>query len=151
MGRKPNPKGKDRTRTVSLDGDVADIAQELADKSQLSKVISQLLRNAYNISDEVSRMKEQLEQMTNKRKVLQHAEAELIEAIDEAERRIIHDRNHVLPSLYQRQGVLEERLRKLRARQAYLPPKEATLVQDQIMETNRILTTGLKEIEELEE
>ena len=151
MGRKPNPKGKDRTRTVSLDGDVADIAQELADKSQLSKVISQLLRNAYNISDEVSRMKEQLEQMTNKRKVLQHAEAELIEAIDEAERRIIHDRNHVLPSLYQRQGVLEERLRKLRERQAYLPPKEATLGQDQIMETNRILTTVLKEIEELEE
>lgn len=151
MGRKPNPRGKDRTRTISLDGDVADIAQELADKSQLSKVLSQLLRNAYNISDEVSKMKQQLETMTVERKRLQDAERELIDAITDAENRIIHDRNHVLPALYQRQGVLEERLRKLRERQAYLPPKEATLVQDQIMETGRILTTLLKEIEELEE
>lgn len=151
MGRKPNPRGKDRTRTISLDGDVADIAQELADKSQLSKVLSQLLRNAYNISDEVSKMKQQLETMTVERKRLQDAERELIDAITDAENRIIHERNHVLPALYQRQGVLEERLRKLRERQAYLPPKEATLVQDQIMETGRILTTLLKEIEELEE
>lgn len=151
MGRKPNPKGKDRTRTISLDGDVSDVAQELADKSQLSKVLSQLLRNAYNISDEVAIMKDKLASLVEERKGLQRLEEEMIEAIDEAERRIIHDRNHVLPSLYQRQGVLEERLRKLRERQAYLPPKEATLIQDQIMETTRILTTLLKEIEELEE
>lgn len=151
MGRKPNPKGKDRTRTISLDGDVSDIAQQLADKSQLSKVLSQLLRNAYNLSDEVSAMKEQLETMTTERKRIQQAEEELIEAINNAELRIIHERNHVLPAMYQRQGVLEERLRKLRERQLRLPPKEATLVQDQIMETNRILTALLQEIEELEE
>ena len=151
MGRKPNPKGKDKTRTISLDGDVAEKAQELADKSQLSKVLSQLLRNAYNISDEVAILKDKLASLTEERKGLQQLENEMIEAIDEAERRIIHDRNHVLPSLYQRQGVLEERLRKLRERQAYNPPKEATLIQDQVMETNRILATVLREIEELEE
>lgn len=151
MGRKPNPRGKDRTRTISLDGDVADIAQELADKSQLSKVLSQLLRNAYNISDEVSKMKQQLETMTSERKRIQQAEEELIEAINHAEQRIITDRNHLLPQLYQRQGKLESRLADLRLKLNYLPPAESHTVMNQIDETFRLLKTVLADIEELEE
>lgn len=150
MGRKPNPKGKDRTRTISLDGDVAELAQKLADKSQLSSVLSQLLRQNYGISDELSQLEQALSVTIDERKNLQQKELQLIEEIEAARDSLIHRQNHILPSLYQRQGVLEERLDKLREKQAYLPSKEATLVQDQIMETRRILETVLKEIKELE-
>ena len=150
MGRKPNPKGKDRTRTISLDGDVAELAQKLADKSQLSSVLSQLLRQNYGISDELSQLEQALSVTIDERKNLQQKELQLIEEIEAARDSLIHRQNHILPSLYQRQGVLEERLDKLREKQAYLPHKEATLVQDQIMETGRILETVLEEIKELE-
>lgn len=151
MGRKPDPRGKDRPRTIVLAGDVAEIAQDLADKSQLSAVISDLLRRAYGGGTHLNDLKRELQATTTLRKDMQEQEEELIRRIDVAERELITQRNHILPSLYQRQGVLEERLEKLREKQRRLPPKEATLVQDQIMETKRILETVLKEIEELEE
>ena len=150
MGRKPNPKGKDRTRTISLDGDVAELAQRLADKSQLSSVLSQLLRQSYGITDELAQLEHALSTTIDERKNLQQKEAALIEEIEAARDSLIHRQNHILPSLYQRQGVLEERLNKLREKQRYLPPKESTLIQDQIMETGRILQTVLEEIKELE-
>lgn len=151
MGRKPDPRGKDRPRTIVLAGDVAEIAQDLADKSQLSAVISDLLRRAYGGGTHLNDLKRELQATTTLRKDMQEQEEELIRRIDVAERELITQRNHILPSLYQRQGVLEERLEKLREKQRHLPPKEATLVQDQLMETKRILETVLKEIEELEE
>ena len=151
MGRKPNPKGKDRTRTISLDGDVAEIAQELANKSQLSRVLSQLLRQSYGISDQLSRLEHALSSTIDERKNLQQKELEIIAEIDAAKEQIVHQQNHILPSLYQRQGVLEQRIRSLREKQQYLPPREATLVQDQILESKRILETVLKEIAELEQ
>ena len=151
MGRKADPRGKDRPRTIVLSGDVAEIAQDLADKSQLSAVLSQLLRQSYGISDDITRLEQLLKTATDERKELQQKEEELIAAIDDAREALIHRRNHTLPSLYQRQGVVEERLRRLRAQQLRVPPKEATLIQDKIMENNRILDTILKEIEELEE
>ena len=151
MGRKPDPRGKDRPRTIVLAGDVAEIAQDLADKSQLSAVISDLLRRAYGGGTHLNDLKRELQATTTLRKDMQEQEEELIRRIDVAEKELITSRNHILPSLYQRQGVLEERLEKLREKQRRLPPKEATLVQDQIMETKRILETVLKEIEELEE
>ena len=44
MGRKPDPRGKDRPRTIVLSGDVAEIAQNLAEKNHLSATLSELLR-----------------------------------------------------------------------------------------------------------
>lgn len=151
MGRKADPKGRDRPRTIVLAGDVAEIAQNLADKNQLSACLSQLLRQNYGISDELSQLEQALNATIDERKTLQQKEAALIDEIEAARDALVHRQNHILPALYQRQGVLEERLRKLREKQQYLPPREATLVQDQIMETGRILDTVLKEIEELEE
>ena len=150
MGRKADPRGKDRPRTIVLSGDVAEIAQDLADKSQLSAVLSQLLRQSYGISDDISRLEQLLTSTTDARKEMQEREEQIIAELDRAREQLVHRQSHILPQLYQRQGVLEERLRKLREKQLYLPPKESTLVQDQIMETGRILDTVLKEIQELE-
>lgn len=150
MGRKADPRGKDRPRTIVLSGDVAEIAQDLADKSQLSAVLSQLLRQSYGISDDISRLEQLLTTTTDARKEMQEREEQIIAELDRARDQLVHRQSHILPQLYQRQGVLEERLRKLREKQLYLPSKEGTLVQDQIMETGRILETVLKEIQELE-
>ena len=151
MGRKADPRGKDRPRTIVLSGDVADIAQDLADKSQLSKVLSQLLRQAYNISDEVSIMKAKLLEMTDRRKAMQEAEEEMIAAIRDAEDRIIHERSHILPSLYQRQGKLEEKLERLRReRELALDPTTSKRKVNQMQATRDQLQEVLDEIERLE-
>ena len=151
MGRKADPRGKDRPRTIVLSGDVADIAQDLADKSQLSKVLSQLLRQAYNISDEVSIMKAKLLEMTDQRKAMQEAEEEMIAAIRDAEDRIIHERSHILPSLYQRQGKLEEKLERLRQeRERALDPTTSKRKVNQMQATRDQLQEVLDEIQRLE-
>ena len=150
MGRKPNPKGKDRPRSICLDGDVSELAQKLADKSQLSSVLSQLLRQNYGISDELSQLEQALSVTIDERKNLQQKEATLIEEIEAARDALIHRQNHILPSLYQRQGVLETRLEDLRLKLNYLPQNEAIKVMNQIDETRKLLETVLEDIKELE-
>jgi len=151
MGRKPHPKGKDRTRTVALDGDVAEIAQHLADKSQLSKVLSQLLRQAYNISGEIAIMKDKLAALTEERKGLQRLEEEMIEDIGRQEERIIHERNHILPSLYQRQGKLEEKMKRLtEEHKKSLDPATSRRKSSQLHTTSQQLHAVLDEIKLME-
>lgn len=152
MGRKPNPRGKDRTRTISLDGDVADIAQELADKSQLSRVLSQLLRQAYNISDEVAVLKAKLTETIDQRRALQAKEEDIIAAISDAEEKIIHQKNHILPALYQRQGKLEEKLARLREEhKKALDPQTSRRKASQMQTTTNQLYELLDEIKRMEE
>jgi len=152
MGRKPNPRGKDRTRTISLDGDVAEIAQDLADKSQLSKVISQLLRASYGISDDISRLEQSLNAAISERKALQAKEEELIEEIEKQKEALVNRRSHILPSLYQRQGVIEERLKRLVAeRKRAITPMESQKKMKLITENTNLLNKVLDEIKELEE
>jgi len=151
MGRKPNPRGKDRTRTISLDGDVAEIAQNLADKSQLSKVLSQLLRTSYGISDDISRLEATLNAAISERKALQQREEDLIKEITEQKERLVNRQNHILPSLYQRQGVIEERLKRLTKERAMaLNPTDSRKKMKQITENTNLLNKVLDEIKELE-
>ena len=151
MGRKPNPRGKDRTRTISLDGDVAEIAQELADKSQLSKVLSQLLRNAYNISDEVAVLKEKLNETIDARRAMQAKEEDIIAAIHEAEERIIHQKSHILPALYQRQGKLEEKIARIREEhKRALDPQTSRRKASQMQTATNQLYELLDEIKRME-
>lgn len=151
MGRKPNPRGKDRTRTISLDGDVAEIAQKLADKSQLSAVLSQLLRQNYGISDELSQLKQVLSATIDERKNLQEKELQMIEQIEAAEERLIHKQNHILPSLYQRQGIIEERLRRLgKEERSALDDATRNRKIALITENKKLLEAVLDEIKELE-
>jgi len=152
MGRKPNPRGKDRTRTISLDGDVAEIAQDLADKSQLSKVLSQLLRHSYGISDDITRLERALNTTITERKQLQEREEELIAEITEQKNALVDRRSHILPSLYQRQGVIEERLKRLHAEhKRAIGPGEAQRKLQLINENTRMLNEVLNDIKELEE
>ena len=151
MGRKSNPKGKDRTRTISLDGDVAEIAQNLADKSQLSKVLSQFLRQSYGISDDISRLEQALSSTIDERKQLQLKEEELIEEITAQKEALVHRQNHVLPSLYQRQGIIEERLNNLELRRSRtLAGQDAARLDGLIAENAKLLRDVLKDIKELE-
>lgn len=152
MGRPKNPRGKDRTRTISLDGDVGEIAQSLADKSQLSKVLSQLLRASYGISDDISRLEAALNATIDERKALQEREEQIIQEITEQKDRLVHRQNHILPSLYQRQGVIEERLTRLhQERKQAITPTESKKKMRLIMENDKLLKQVLAEIAELEE
>lgn len=83
MARPPNPIGKDRPRTICLDGDVAEIAQRLASNNLLSREISQFLRNKYGHSSELEKQEARLHEIVNERKQLQELEEEMITKIDE--------------------------------------------------------------------
>ena len=99
MGRKPNPAGKDRTRTISLGGDVAEIAQRLADESQLSRVLTDLLRREFGIDTELDGLKKELEDSIDQRKELQAKEERLIVAITESEEESLQRRTTIVPQL----------------------------------------------------
>lgn len=95
MPRPSNPNGKDKPRTICLDGDVSEIAQRLADNNMLSREITEFLRNKYGHPTQLDKLKAQLSDMVNARKNLQAQEEELIQAIDEEEalarQKAIHD------------------------------------------------------------
>jgi len=56
MSRTPDRRGRDRTRTIQLRGDVADIAQQLANENKLSKVISDLLYEKYGYKNKQAKL-----------------------------------------------------------------------------------------------
>jgi len=109
MGRKPNPAGKDRTRTISLGGDVAEIAQRLADQSQLSAVLTDLLRREFAIDTELDGLKAELEASIQDRKELQQKEEALIAKIEISEQESILRRTTVLPQLHNQIDILQNR------------------------------------------
>ncbi len=136
MGRKPNPRGKDRSRTIQLDGDVSDIAQALADKSQLSAQLSQLLRQHYNISDELSTLKTTLASITDQRKAMQAQEDELIEEIERAELELQERVLTHLPALEARRSKLKDRYERLSQELARaFDPQTRALKETQLMNT----------------
>ena len=110
MGRKPNPAGKDRTRTISLGGDVAEIAQRLADKSQLSSVLTDLLRREFGIDTALDGLKQELEDSIDQRKELQAKEERLIEAITASEEESLARRTTIEPQLHNQIDILTDRV-----------------------------------------
>lgn len=87
MARTPNPIGKDRPRTICLDGDVSEIAQRLADNNLLSREISQFLRNKYGYASEIEKEEARLHEVINARKNLQEEEEAIISKLDEMKQR----------------------------------------------------------------
>ena len=67
---KRKSKPKERTRSVSLDLDVSEIAQKLADRGALSATISELLRQAYGFGDELEEKKRELHNVLDQIKQL---------------------------------------------------------------------------------
>jgi len=115
MGRKADPKGKDRPRTIVLSGDVGEIAQKLADKGELSATLSELLRSAYGFGDKIDEKKRQLTAILDEKQRLAAQEIELIAEIDTLEAQTIEKRATILPQLAQRLKILEERRQRVQA------------------------------------
>jgi hypothetical protein len=151
MGRKPDPKGRDRTRTISLAGDVAEIAQNLADKGQLSRVLSDLLRQSYGISSHISQLEHALGEAINERKNLQKKELRLIEEIDAQKVALIERKNLDLPLLLQQKDALVERASSLNSKLARsFVPTEISRFENQLREVNRLLQEVRENIFEIE-
>jgi len=74
--------GRDRTRSISLDGDVAEIAENLARNNLLSRTLSELLRNAYGFASEKERAEARLFELTSQRKEAQKAEEEALAVLE---------------------------------------------------------------------
>jgi tRNA U55 pseudouridine synthase TruB len=151
MGRKPSPLGKDRTRTISLAGDVAELAQYLADQGKLSATISELLRQQYGIGSKVNELKLQLNQTIDRRKELQDKETELIKALDRAEADKLELQDTALPALRSRREVLLARRDKLNLKyDRSFTPTESSKLLNQLMNTRDLLTEIENQIEDLE-
>lgn len=58
--RPKDPRGRDRTRTIQLSGDVADIAERLSQEGRLSKEISRLLFEEYGHSSQVKKLEAEM-------------------------------------------------------------------------------------------
>lgn len=112
MGRKPDPKGKDRPRTIVLSGDVADIAQRLADAGALSATLSDLLRREFGLSGALEEAKAALIALTDQRKAMQADEEALIQRIDALEAETIERKSTIMPALEERRRILRERWAK---------------------------------------
>ena len=109
MGRKRDPKGKDRPRTIVLSGDVAEIAQKLADKGELSATLSELLRQTYGFGDAIEAKKQELTHTIDERQRLQDKEEDLIAVIDAMEAEQISKKATLYPQLKARLETLTER------------------------------------------
>jgi chromosome segregation ATPase len=150
MGRKRNPLGKDRNRTIQLDGDVADKAQALADEGKLSRKISELLRYHYQIDSEVSRLESQLNDLIDKRKEMQGLEEELIAKIDSAKHAKIHRKETELPNLYAQLHAIRDNIKRARQKMQISTNYEAQRL-NKVIDTNHALEAKvMQKIEELE-
>lgn len=151
MGRKADPRGKDRPRTVVLAGDVAEIAQKLADKGELSSTLSELLRHNYGFGDAIAEKKRQLTALLDEKKRICDLEVELVALIDTLEQQSIENNTHIRPQLEKRIGILRDRLDKLTldVQKPYLDTQEQLRKLDARDETKRLLAEAIKELEEL--
>lgn len=113
MGRNPDPRGKDRPRSIVLSGDVAEIAQKLANQGILSRTLSELLRSAYGFGDAIAEKKRALEQLTSERQSLQQTESELIQQIDAMEAKAIEESTTIRPALESKIEILRGRYDKI--------------------------------------
>lgn len=112
MGRKPDPRGKDRPRTIVLAGDVAEIADNLAQKNELSATLSELLRHNFGFGDKIEEKKRELEATHEHRLLLQRKEEDLAAAIDSMEEDFLTRQNNIKPNLEKRRKILLDRLEK---------------------------------------
>lgn len=151
MGRKRNPLGKDRNRTIQLDGDVAEKAQSLADEGKLSRKISELLRYHYQIDSEASRLKSQLNDLIDKRKEMQALEEELIEKINNAESEILHRRTNDLPGLLLKKDQILELMSKTNQQMSVAIPVEQTRLRKVYATQGELLNKVQTQIKELTE
>lgn len=139
MGRPKDPRGRDRPRTVVLTGDVADIAQKLADENRLSSTISKLLRIEFGGFAEVDQMNRVIDELHNERQRINNALDEAVKRRDEHEAAIIHARATVLPAI-------NERLDKLYARRERVEGELARAFDPQTIAAKKRVLHNIAEI-----
>lgn len=150
MPRKADPRGKDRPRTIVLAGDVAEIAQKLADRGDLSATLSELLRHNYGFGDRIEEKKRELSATIDQKKAIEAREAELIAVIDEMEVMELERSTTVRPQIEKRREILLERLAKTEHRRSRaFDVNEITRLDGVIREINLLIVACDAELEAL--
>jgi len=151
MGRNPDPRGKDRPRTIVLSGDVAEIAQKLADRGDLSRTLSDLLRQQYGFGEKVDELKRQLAHYNDEKVALNRTIDELAKQIDHAEENLLHQNATIRPSLEKRRALLMDRLHRLeKERNRAFTPIEERTIDNKILNVNQLIVEVDLELEELQ-
>lgn len=96
---KRKSKPKERTRSVSLDLDVSEIAQKLADRGALSSTISELLRQAYGFGDKLEEKKRELHNVLDQIAALNDKKNTIETEINTKEAEWLHKETHLVPVL----------------------------------------------------
>tara|TARA_Y100000361_G_C11155600_1_gene343870 strand:+ start:719 stop:1141 length:423 start_codon:yes stop_codon:yes gene_type:complete len=137
---------KDSTRSIRLDGDVAHIAQKLADDKMLSHTLSKLLRQHYGLNTKIDAMKAELDLMVNQRMQLQESEKILADKIDAAEQEFLNKQTTELPVLREKLDHLLKLHSQTKQRQLRTGISQDTQLQNQLELINNVS----KQIAELE-
>lgn len=152
MGRKADPRGKDRPRTIVLSGDVAEIAEKLAENNQLSATLSELLRHNYGFGDAIEEKKRELQATTDEIELLQERSKHIIANIDALEREALERSTTVLPALQRKLAILEERYDRLgKDLQRTFTPNERAVKLKQHEEVFNLLNAVKMELRGLEQ
>lgn len=150
MGRKPDPRGKDRPRTIVLCGSVAEIAQRLADSNALSSTISELLRREYGLSGAIEEKRAALASMTEERKRMQAQEEAMAQELDELEIRETERKTTLIPALEERLNTLVERRARLEDEESRLfDPNSLRMKRSQIGTVTTMISEVVAELQEL--
>lgn len=112
MGRKADPRGKDRPRTIVLSGDVAEIAQKLADEGNLSATLSDLLRQQYGFGDKIEERKRALSMLLDEKDRLSQLTQAMADEIDALEEKALEQNATIRPAIEKRRQILVDRLAK---------------------------------------
>lgn len=110
---RPKSKPKERTRSITLDLDVSEIAQRLADKMELSSTLSELLRQAYGFGDKVEEKKRELTALLDEKDRMREKEQQLVEEIDRMEAEMLDKKAIKLPQLTDRLRILQARRQRI--------------------------------------
>jgi len=150
MGRKPDPRGKDRPRTVVLSGDVAEIAQKLADEGNLSATLSDLLRQQYGFGDKIEERKRALSMLLDEKDRITELTQAMANEIDALEEKALEQNATIRPALLRRKKILTERWNKtMKSAERAFDPQEKVRLANVISEINNLINQVNDELEAL--
>lgn len=151
MGRKPDPRGKDRTRTIVLSGDVAEIAQKLADQGELSSTLSDLLRQQYGFGTQLEERKRALSMLLDEKQRLTELTQQMADEIDALEEKTLEQNATIRPALERRKKILQERWAKtMRSAERAFDPQEKLRLAQVCSNINDLIVEVNNELEALE-
>jgi len=151
MGRPPNPKGKEKARTISLDGDVSEIAQRLASKSLLSHTLSALLRKEFGVATALEAAQTELKQLITERDQNAQAQELAIARIDQLEKEAMQRKTTIIPAIEMRLEKLYARKEKTeRDMNRAFTPQDVRAKERVIANIEKIIEATLKELEEVQ-